>query len=87
MTYNIPPENIYNEDEKGVQLGSGRKGIATQYIFAKGAKDKYALRSDSLINITVLEAICANGTKVPPCVVMPNGAEPQHWWHHTELGG
>ena len=86
MTYNIPPENIYNKDEKGVQLGGGRKGIATQYIFAKGAKDKYALCSDSLINITVLEAVCANGTKVPPCMVMLNGAEPQHWWDHTGLG-
>ena len=87
MTYNSSPKNIYNEDEKGIQLGGGRKGIATQYIFTKGAKDKYALCSDSLINITVLEAIYANGTKVPPCMVMPNGTEPQHWWNHTGLGG
>ena len=23
----IPPENIYNEDEKGIQLGGGRKNL------------------------------------------------------------
>ena len=29
----IPPENIYNEDEKGIQFGGGRKNLPLQYIF------------------------------------------------------
>src|SRR6266481_1865426 len=30
----IPLENIYNEDEKGIQLGGGRKNLPLQYIFS-----------------------------------------------------
>src|SRR6266481_4633434 len=30
----IPSENIYNQDEKGIQLGGGRKNLPLQYIFS-----------------------------------------------------
>ena len=39
----IPPENIYNEDEKGIQLGGGRKNLSLQYIFSKEDHDKYVV--------------------------------------------
>ncbi|KAF8591605.1 hypothetical protein K439DRAFT_1260996, partial [Ramaria rubella] len=63
--YDIPPENIYNEDEKGLQLGGGRKHIATQFIFPRGMRQKMVKRSDSLQLVTVLEAVCADGMAVP----------------------
>jgi len=34
----IPTHNIYNWDEKGLQLGGGRKDLGTNFIF--DAKDK-----------------------------------------------
>ena len=42
----IPLENIYNEDEKGIQLGRGRKNLPLQYSFSKEDCDKYVVWSD-----------------------------------------
>ena len=39
----MPLENIYNEDEKGIQLGGGRKNLPLQYIFSKEDHDKYVV--------------------------------------------
>ena len=39
----IPPENIYLEDEKGIQLGGGKKNLLLQYIFSKEDRDKYVM--------------------------------------------
>jgi hypothetical protein len=33
QTYNVQPQNIYNVNEKGLQLGGGRKNLHTQFIF------------------------------------------------------
>ena len=52
--HEIPPENIYNEDEKGLQLGGGRKNLNQQYIFEKGVKQHHIIRSDSLTLVTVI---------------------------------
>ena len=32
---NIPWSNVYNMDEKGIQLGGGRKGFSTKYFFSR----------------------------------------------------
>jgi hypothetical protein len=84
--YDIPPENIYNEDEKGLQLGGGRKNLPTQFIFAKGSKTRAVLRPDSLVLVTVLEAVCADGTLVPPVLVLPRG-QTGEWWTVEGVGG
>ncbi|KIJ29645.1 hypothetical protein M422DRAFT_268988 [Sphaerobolus stellatus SS14] len=72
--YNIPLENIYNTDEKGLQLGGGRKSSSTQQIFETGTKDHYVLKGDSLVLITIIEADCADGTLCLPGLIMPPGA-------------
>ena len=61
----IPLENIYNEDEKGIQLGGGRKNLPLQYIFSKEDCDKYIVWSDSLILVMLLEAVLADGVTIP----------------------
>ncbi|KIJ34983.1 hypothetical protein M422DRAFT_262942 [Sphaerobolus stellatus SS14] len=45
--YKIPIENIYNTDEKGVQLGGGRKASTVKQLFAAGSKNRYILKADS----------------------------------------
>ena len=60
----IPPENIYIEDEKGIQLGGGRKNLPLQYIFSKEDCDKYVVQLDSLILVMLLEAVLVD----PPSV-------------------
>ena len=69
----IPPENIYNEDEKGIQLGGGRKNLPLRYIFSRKDRDKYVVRSDSLVLVMLLEAISVDGVAVPPLFVLPCG--------------
>ena len=69
----IPPENIYNEDEKGIQLGGGRKNLPLQYIFSKEDHDKYIVQLDSLILVMLLEAISVDGVAVPPLFVLLGG--------------
>lgn len=35
---NIPWDNVYNMDKKGIQLGGGRKCDNTKYLFSRTAK-------------------------------------------------
>jgi hypothetical protein len=51
---NIPWRNVYNMDEKGIQMGGGRKGTRTKYFFAADDKMKYKLQSDELQLMTVI---------------------------------
>jgi hypothetical protein len=64
--FNIKPENIYNMDEKGIQLGVGRK----QKVFVdRDQKDVYAIEDGNRELVTVIECICADGTVLPPSVI------------------
>ncbi|KIJ37905.1 hypothetical protein M422DRAFT_177361 [Sphaerobolus stellatus SS14] len=73
VKHNIQPHNIYNFDEKGVQLGGGRKNINVQYIFPRDSSNRYVLKSDSLLLITIIEAASATGDAVPPGFILPPG--------------
>ncbi|KIJ50041.1 hypothetical protein M422DRAFT_160139 [Sphaerobolus stellatus SS14] len=72
-SFDIPVENIYNMDEKGAQLGGRRKASSIKWVFAKGDESHYVLKSDSLLLVTIIEAVCADGTACPPCIIMPLG--------------
>ncbi|KIO16919.1 hypothetical protein M407DRAFT_85472 [Tulasnella calospora MUT 4182] len=39
----IPPENIYNMDKKGLQLGGGRKTRKTKYFVRRNRRPKYII--------------------------------------------
>ena len=78
--YQIPVENIYNTDEKGLQLGGGKKASTTQRIFAKGDKHKYVLKNDSLLLITIIETASADGEAGPPCIIFPKSTGPMVDW-------
>ncbi|KAF8573880.1 hypothetical protein K439DRAFT_1374007, partial [Ramaria rubella] len=84
--YEIPPKNIYNKDEKGLQLGGGRKNIGTQLIFPHRMKHRTIKHSDDLQLVSVLEAVSADGTAVPTLMVLPKGSKPGAWWAHENEG-
>ncbi|KIJ50752.1 hypothetical protein M422DRAFT_159282 [Sphaerobolus stellatus SS14] len=84
--YRIPPENIYNMDKKGIQIGSGKKASMIKRIFIKGDKSRYVLKGDSMLLVTIIEAVCADGTACPPCIIMPVG-ETGEWISVSSLGG
>ncbi|KIJ45013.1 hypothetical protein M422DRAFT_88702, partial [Sphaerobolus stellatus SS14] len=69
----IPPTNIFHFDEKGLQLGGGRKNIRTKYIFATEHINRYVKKSDSLVLVTILECISAVGEICPSGFVLPQG--------------
>jgi hypothetical protein len=65
----IPPSNIWNMDEKGIQLGGGRKGDGTQYLFARDQKHKVRLKSDNLELVTLIECVSAEGCYLTPTFI------------------
>jgi DDE superfamily endonuclease len=72
----IPPEHIWNMDEKGIQMGGGRKKDGKKYLFLKGQQQKYQLRSDNLELVTVLKCISAAGEITPPSFCLQEGTMP-----------
>ncbi|KAG1813133.1 uncharacterized protein BJ212DRAFT_1482604 [Suillus subaureus] len=63
---NIPWDNVYNMDEKGIQLGGGRKCDNMKYLFSWTAKAQVKAKSDQLKLVTVIECMCVDGTSLKP---------------------
>jgi hypothetical protein len=76
MHNGIPPEHMWNWDEKGVQMGGGRKKSSKKYYFLKDHKDRYRIQSDNLELVTILECVSAAGEVVPPSFCLQNGSRP-----------
>ncbi|KAF9033590.1 hypothetical protein BJ165DRAFT_1324339, partial [Panaeolus papilionaceus] len=64
--HDIPWENIYNMDEKGIQLGGGRKGDGQKFFYSREERAAFALRSSNMELVTVIESCCADGTAPLP---------------------
>lgn len=75
----IPPEHIWNFDEKGIQMGGGRKKSSKKYYFLKDQKDHYCIWSDNLELVAILKCISAGGDAVPPSFCLQNGSRPDLW--------
>lgn len=78
--HEIPIENVYNMDEKGCQRGGGKKSSRQKYFFAKGSKTRYKQRSANLELVTILEAVCADGTSLKPGFVFPGKSYAPDWF-------
>jgi hypothetical protein len=77
----IPWENVYNMDEKGIQLGGGRKGTGLKFFFAKSDMSQYKLKSDDLQLVTVIKVVCADGTStIKPGFVFPGSTKCPEWF-------
>ena len=72
----IPPEHIWNMDEKGIQMGGGCKKTGKKYYYFKDQKQRYRISSDNLELVTILECISAAGDIVPPSFCLQNGSKP-----------
>jgi len=72
----IPPQHIWNMDEKGIQMGGGRKNSGRKYLFLKHKKQKYRIRSDNLELVAVIECVSAAGEVVPPSFCLQEGSLP-----------
>ena len=72
----IPPEHIWNMDEKGVQMGGGRKNQNKKFFYSRGQKQRQRLQSDNLELVTIVECVSAAGDVVPPSFCLKNGSTP-----------
>lgn len=81
--YNIPTENIYNMDEKGIQLGVGKR-VAS--IIDHDQKEVYNIEDGNRELVTVIETVCADGNALPPSVIF-RGAWINSEWGRTNPAG
>ncbi|KAF8824656.1 hypothetical protein HHX47_DHR8000193 [Lentinula edodes] len=65
--YEIPPENIYNIDEKGVQLGIGQR---TAVLVDRNQKSVSSIESGNRDLVTIIETVCANGSALHPSALV-----------------
>lgn len=76
----IPWENVYNMDEKGIQIGGGRKGTQEKYFFFKGDRMMYRQQSDNLELVTIVDCVCADGTaEIRPAFVFKGKTKFGEW--------
>jgi hypothetical protein len=64
--YKITPNNLYNMDEKGVQLGVGKR---TQALVDRDQKSVHQLENGDRELVTIIEAVSADGEALPPSVI------------------
>jgi hypothetical protein len=74
--YNIIPENLYNMDEKGIQLGIGAK---VAVLVDRDQKTAYSIEDGNRELVTVIEAICADGSTVHPTVIFQAKRRNAEW--------
>jgi hypothetical protein len=74
--YNILPGNLYNMDEKGVQLGIGARITA---MIDRDQKTAYSIEDGNRELVTVIEAICADGSILHPSVIFQGVRRNSEW--------
>jgi len=74
--YNILPGNIYNMDEKGIQLGIGARITA---MIDSDQKVAYSIEDGNRELVTVIEAICADGSVLHPSVIFQGQRRNSEW--------
>lgn len=74
------PENIYNVDEKGAQLGGGRKSTGVKYFHCRELREKYRKRSSELELVTIIECVSAAGEALTPGFIFSGGFYDMAWF-------
>ena len=64
--HDIPWENVYNMDRKGIQLGEGRKGDNTKYLYAQSLRVQVKIQCANLELVTIIECVCTDGLNLWP---------------------
>ena len=74
--FNISPENIYNMDEKGIQLGAGKRIMA---IVDRDQKTVQHVEDGNRELVTIIECVCADGTAIRPSLVYKGAKRDLEW--------
>ncbi len=73
-------EFIHNMDEKGCRIAcpSGE-----EVVVPLGISEMYVGIPENRVSLTVIESICANGTAMPPVVIVPGATIMESWFHEV----
>ena len=74
--FGIKPENTWNMDEKGVQLGIGVKVAA---IIDQDRSTVYSIEDGNHELVTIIEAVCADGEALVPSVIFQGVRRNLEW--------
>ena len=64
--FNVPLENMYNMDEKGIQLGGGWKLDGMWYLYAKDQGICLKTQNSNLELVTTIECVATDGSNIKP---------------------
>jgi hypothetical protein len=74
--HDILPENLYNMDEKGLQLGISARTTA---MIDRNQKTAYSIEDGNRELVTVIETICADGSILHPSVIFQGVRQNSEW--------
>jgi len=74
--YGIKMRDIYNMDEKGIQLGVGKH---TLVLVDRDQKTVHQVEDGNRELVTVIECICADGSFLPPSVIYKGKRRDLEW--------
>lgn len=83
IKYDIPPENIYNMDEKGLLLGLGKRIRA---FVDRDQKTVNHLEDGNRELVTVIECVSADGTALKPSVIYQGARRDLEWGRNNPCG-
>ena len=72
----IPQEHQWNMDEKGIQLGGGKKNDGDKLIFTCHQKEPYKIESNNLQLVTIIECVYVAGVAMPLSFILMDGPKP-----------
>ncbi|BCR85148.1 transposase [Aspergillus chevalieri] len=82
--YQIQPQDLYNFDEIGFMEGQGRgEVVITKYP----SRAQHPGASFSRGLISVVECISADGSVLPPCIILPGKGHLEDWYTHSDMPG
>ncbi len=81
--YNIQPENLYNMDEKGIQLGIGSRVAA---FVDRDQKNVYSVEDGNRELVTIIETISADGFALKPSVIYQGARRDLEWGRNNPCG-
>ncbi|CDO68229.1 hypothetical protein BN946_scf184870.g3 [Trametes cinnabarina] len=85
--YKVKPCNMYNMDEKGIQLGGGRSRGRRKGYYDSADRARYQVGSDNLELVTVIECVSADGAALKPGFIFQGSTCELDWWDGPECEG
>lgn len=74
---------IYNMDEKGARIAVP---AGKEVIVPIGIKEMYVGVPENRLSLTVVESISADGTSIPPLIIVPGILIMESWFHENMTG-